>query len=76
MDQIIKEVKAEGEEVDLRLLARDGRRITQTIIGMGGYQSVAGNFIRMDASGNPVGNFTAFAVKKQNYTSTSRFQSP
>ena len=60
----------------MRLLARDGRRIIQTIIGMGGYHSVSGNFIRMDTSGDPVGNFTAFAVKRHNYTSTPRSQSP
>ena len=43
------------------------------IIGMGGYQSISGNYIRIDANGDSEGNFTTFALKRHNYTLTSRF---
>ena len=73
LDQIIKEVETQGGEANLRLLARDGRRITKTIIGMGGYQSVSGNYIRIDSSGDSEGNFTAYALKKHDFTQISKF---
>ena len=57
----------------MRELARDGTRITKTIIGMGGYQSVSGNYIRIDSSGDSEGNFTAYALKKHNFTQISKF---
>ena len=73
LDQIIKEVEALGEKANMSLLARNGTRITKTIIGMGGYQSVSGNYIRIDASGDSEGNFTAYALKKHNFTQISKF---
>ena len=40
---------------------------------MGGYDSVSGNYIRIDSSGDSEGNFTAYALKPHPYTKTSRF---
>lgn len=49
-----------------------GRAITEAIIRMGGYQSISGNFIRIDENGDSEGNFTAYALKEHNYTYVSR----
>ena len=57
-----------GENATLGELARDGQRITKTIIAMGGYESISGNFIRIDSNGDSEGNFTAYALKPYNYT--------
>ena len=57
-----------GEHATLGELARDGQRITKTIIAMGGYESISGNFIRIDSNGDSEGNFTAYALKPYNYT--------
>ena len=73
LDQIIKEAASLGEDMSVRELARDGTRITKTIIGMGGYQSVSGNYIRIDSSGDSEGNFTAYALKRHNFTQISKF---
>eukprot|EP00095_Tigriopus_kingsejongensis_P003488 maker-scaffold378_size191342-snap-gene-0.22 protein:Tk03488 transcript:maker-scaffold378_size191342-snap-gene-0.22-mRNA-1 annotation:"guanylate cyclase 32e-like" len=59
-------------DADIRLLARDGRRITREIIKRGRYQSISGNDIRIDHNGDSEGNFTAFALKEHNYTFVSR----
>ena len=56
-------------------LARDGTRITNAIIAMGGYQSISGNYIRIDKNGDSEGNFTAFALKKSNFTYMSLISS-
>ena len=34
---------------------------------MGGYQSISGNYIRIDNSGDSEGNFTAYAINEHNY---------
>ena len=68
MDKIIKEARSLGENATLGELARDGQRITKTIIAMGGYESISGNFIRIDSNGDSEGNFTAYALKPYNYT--------
>jgi hypothetical protein len=39
---------------------------------MEGYNSISGNFIRIDSSGDSEGNFTAFALRPHNYTFVSR----
>jgi guanylate cyclase len=54
------------------MLFVSGREITKAIIRMGGYQSISGNFIRIDQNGDSEGNFTAFALKEYNYTFVSR----
>ena len=56
------------ERVFFLWLARDGQRISKTIIAMGGYESISGNFIRIDSNGDSEGNFTAHALKPYNYT--------
>ena len=43
---MIEESKARNEAVKVHELARDGSRITQTIIKMVGYHSISGNYIR------------------------------
>ena len=68
MDKIVKEARSLGENTTLGALARDGQRITKTIIAMGGYESISGNFIRIDSNGDSEGNFTAYALKPYNYT--------
>ena len=59
--------------VNIAELARDGARITQTIINMRGFQSISGSYIRIDANGDSEGNFTAFALKTHDYTLQSLF---
>ena len=72
LDKIIREdPKARVSE-----LARDGERITRTIIAMGGYQSISGNYIRIDSSGDSEGNFTAYALKPHNYTKVREMTEP
>lgn len=73
LDEIIREAEVNEEGASVDELARNGTRITQTIIDMGGYQSISGNYIRIDANGDSEGNFTAFALKEHNYTLTSKF---
>jgi hypothetical protein len=73
LDQIIREAAELGEGRTTAELARDGARITQTIINMGGYQSISGNYIRIDLNGDSEGNFTAFTLKENNYTLVSKF---
>ena len=43
---MIEESKRLNESLSVHELARDGKRITQTIIKMGGYYSISGNYIR------------------------------
>jgi hypothetical protein len=43
---MIEEAKQSGEEFSIAELARNGSLITETIIRMGGYQSISGNYIR------------------------------
>ena len=57
---------------DVDALARDGRAITDAIKKMGGYDSISGNFVRIDENGDSEGNFTAFALREHNYTRVSR----
>ena len=45
-----------GEIIDISKIARDGREITNNIIKMGGYKSISGNYIHIDATGNSEGN--------------------
>jgi len=73
LDQVIKESIKSKEGLSISDLARNGSRITQTIIDMGGYQSISGNYIRIDSNGDSEGNFTAFALKDHNYTLVSKF---
>lgn len=73
LQKVIDEQKALGKAVDIAALARDGRAITEAIKNMGGYDSISGNFIRIDDKGDSEGNFTAFALKEHNYTYVSRF---
>ena len=75
LDTIIKEEgeKDESDRKTISELARDGTRITQTIIAMGGYESISGNYIRIDSSGDSEGNFTAYALKPYNYSKMSKF---
>lgn len=73
LDQVIKESRKSKEGLSISALARNGSRITQTIIDMGGYQSISGNYIRIDSNGDSEGNFTAFALKAHNYTLESKF---
>ena len=40
---------------------------------MGGYESISGNYIRIDSSGDSEGNFTAYALKPYNYSKMSKF---
>ena len=72
LDEMIKIRQTNGEMVNLDHLARDGREITNTIIKMGGYKSISGNYIKIDSNGYSEGNFTAFALKPHNYTYKSR----
>ncbi len=39
---------------------------------MGGYESISGNYIRIDSNGDSEGNFTAFALKEHKYEFVSR----
>ncbi|TRY81202.1 hypothetical protein TCAL_09005 [Tigriopus californicus] len=57
---------------EINQLSRDGRRITRAIINRGRYQSISGNYIRINHNGDSEGNFTAFALKEHNYTFVSR----
>ncbi len=41
-----------------------GRAITDAIIRMGGYDSISGNYVRIDENGDSEGNFTAFALRR------------
>merc|ERR1719350_1158823 len=59
--------------VNVAELARNGTRITNEIINMRGFQSISGNYIRIDNNGDSEGNFTAFALKSHNYTLVSKF---
>jgi hypothetical protein len=43
---MIEEARQSGEEFSIAELARNGSLITETIIRMGGYQSISGNYIR------------------------------
>ena len=43
---MIEDAKAGKEDVSVSELARNGSKITQTIIKMGGYHSISGNYIR------------------------------
>ena len=72
LDKIIREDPA----APVSELARDGERITRTIIAMGGYQSISGNYIRIDSSGDSEGNFTAYALKPHNYTKVREMTEP
>lgn len=72
LHQLINDRQSKGELVDAGQLARDGRAITNTIINMGQYKSISGNYIKIDANGDSEGNFTAFALKPHNYSYTSR----
>ena len=72
LHKMISDREANGEQVDVNALARDGRGITETIINMGGYKSISGNYIKIDSNGDSEGNFTAFALKPHNYTYISR----
>ena len=40
---------------------------------MGGYKSISGNYIKINANGDSEGNFTAYALKTHNYTYTQKF---
>ena len=73
LDKIIRESQESNSGASISELARDGGRITKTIIDMGGYNSISGNYIRIDSNGDSEGNFTAYALKPYNYTKTSRF---
>ena len=75
LDTIIKKEweKTESKRQPISELARDGTRITQTIIAMGGYKSISGHYIRIDSKGDSVGSFTAFALKPYNYRKMSKF---
>ena len=74
LDKIIKEeAQISGSTATIGELARNGTRITNTIIDMGGYDSISGNYIRIDSSGDSEGNFTAYALKPHNYTKISKF---
>ena len=76
LHQMISEREKNGEfvgEEQIHDLARDGRGITQTIINMGGFKSISGNYIQINANGHSEGNFTAFALKPHNYTRVSRY---
>ena len=73
LDQVIKESRKSKEGRSISALARNGSRITQTIITMGGYQSISGNYIKIDSNGDSEGNFTAFALNAHNYTLESNF---
>merc|ERR1719322_302896 len=63
LNMTIQEALKRGNGFDIEQLARDGRQITQTIIEMGGYQSISGNYIHIDKNGDSQGNYTAFAFK-------------
>ncbi len=39
---------------------------------MGGYESISGNYVRIDDNGDSEGNFTALALREHNYTYVSR----
>ena len=71
LDEVIKESIKNKEGLSISALARNGSRITQTIIDMGGYQSISGNYIRIDSNGDSEGNFTAFALKAHNISKES-----
>ena len=64
LNQSIHNRESRGEVVDISKIARDGKEITNNIIKMGGYKSISGNYIRIDATGNSEGNYTAFSVKR------------
>ena len=64
LNMTVEESQRSGENIDPRVLARNGRRITQTIINMGGYQSISGNYIHIDKNGDSQGNYTAFAFQR------------
>ena len=66
LNMTVEESQRSGENIDPTVLARNGRRITQTIINMGGYQSISGNYIHIDKNGDSQGNYTAFAFKPYN----------
>ena len=43
---MIEEAKQSGEPFSIHELARNGALVRETIIKMGGYQSISGNYIR------------------------------
>ena len=51
-------------------LARDGKKITQSIIEMGkrGYESISGNEVKIDKNGDSEGSFTALGIKEHKYS--------
>ena len=57
---MIKETKEAGSNETISELARDGKRITRTIIGMGGYKSISGNYLRIDSNGNSEARFNEY----------------
>ena len=71
LDKLIRNAEKEGQDVNIAQIARDGKAITQAIIGEGGYKSISGNDIVINANGDSEGNFTAFALKRHNYTYVS-----
>lgn len=73
LQKVIDDREKLGRAYDLSALARDGRAITEAIKTMGDYNSISGNFIRIDGQGNSEGNYTVFALKEHNYTIVSRF---
>ena len=73
LHKMIEDAKARNEAYSVHDLARDGTQITDTIIEMGGYNSISGNYIRIDKNGDSEGNFTVFALKDYNYTYFSKF---
>ena len=73
LHKMIEDAKKAIESYSIHDLARNGSKITQTIIKMGGYNSISGNYIRIDRNGDSEGNFTAFALKDYNYTFVSKF---
>lgn len=75
LHKMIEDHRALGDKIDSSMissLARNGTKITDTIIAMGGYQSISGNYIRINKDGDSEGNFTVFSLQKTNYTYTSR----
>ena len=67
---MIEEKIATGEPVDVHALARDGTSITQKIIDQGkhGYTSISGNDVVIDENGDSKGSFTAYAIKRSDYS--------
>ena len=70
LNTMIEEKIATGEPVDVHALARDGTSITQKIINQGkhGYASISGNDVVIDENGDSKGSFTAYAIKRSDYS--------